>query len=501
MADDANEADDRWLRYLSGPAGRRVVAVAGVLEGGARRDWALRLLRPVLAADPGAPGAVTAAVERALAPHRGSPQMRRKGLRMLRAMLRADGERDAWLRVLPRQLRREPEPLRRQRHVVEEDCLPAPAPTDPPWLADVLRGIARHESTAHWRTSASFRQTMYMVRHFLRCSGLLDATSAAAFYARVDGLSEEAVRDHCQRFVDALCRTTAAARRYQRVFNLLFLHVFGRITEPVRTLRKRRRTLTLAQLDDILSQTTVRSRTLAADGDADAAADRGRDHFTPAEVDRLLDASRAAPRDRLMIVLLLVTGLRRRGLLNIRTLDIADPPAAGGGGGWRARTVSSTLTKGLRVHRFRLTASARLAVEAWLNTPERDGGRPDHPSPFLFPSGCTDNGALSPSALARAFKAVCRRAGLGGDRRSHLHAMRHTHAHRPHRRSVAPKGAKKNERRRARPAHGRGQRRPRRPGQPGARQHPDDGAVRARNGGGRAANGEDAAVLGPGFLF
>jgi integrase len=200
------------------------------------------------------------------------------------------------------------------------------------------------------------------------------------------------------------------------VFNLLFVRVWRKRTEPFRAFAKRKRLKSLEELDAELSESS---------GHGGGA--RGRDHWTEAELTALRDAAGDHPRDAMIVTLLLMTGLRRRGLLNVRLDDIAHRDSATGR--WVAETAAHTLTKGLHQHHFRLTDEAARAVERYLNTPEARGGRPRSPSCFLLPSGCTDNGQLSPTALTRAFKRVCARAGFAGDPRAHLHSMRHTHAH------------------------------------------------------------------------
>lgn len=96
---------------------------------------------------------------------------------------------------------------------------------------------------------------------------------------------------------------------------------------------------------------------------------------------------------------------------------------------WVALSTGNTLTKGLHTQPFRIHSSLRTHAEAWLNTDEKDGGRPRGPSPFLLPSAQTDNGQMSPSTLGRIFTDICKAAGFGGDPRVHPHAMRHSFAH------------------------------------------------------------------------
>jgi integrase/recombinase XerD len=149
------------------------------------------------------------------------------------------------------------------------------------------------------------------------------------------------------------------------------------------------------------------------------------DHYTQPETDRLLAAAaERGLRDHLVVALLTTTGLRRRGLLNIRVADVAK--RTDDGGAWRSDVAGRTREKGGKIRSFPIFPSVQCALERWLNT---EGGRPGGPSPYLFPSGTGDAGQLSPSALSRAFRRVCRHAGLA-DHRAHLHSLRHSCAHR-----------------------------------------------------------------------
>lgn len=169
-----------------------------------------------------------------------------------------------------------------------------------------------------------------------------------------------------------------------------------------------------------------------AASDEDWGATNGEDNFEPHEIDRLLcAAAKHSPRANLALHLLFSTGLRRQGVLNIRVADVADDSNP-----WNALPIGSTLTKGRRRHEFILEPPVATCLEAWLNTTEEEGGRPLTPSPFLFPSGSNDSGQMSTTALSNLFKEVCRAAGFVTDpraprfdRRTHLHATRHSYAH------------------------------------------------------------------------
>ena len=258
-----------------------------------------------------------------------------------------------------------------------------------------------------------------MVHRFLRCSGLLDFEDFDAFRRHLATLSAEVVRDTCAAFTDRLCTSTQSAHAYVRVFNLLFVDVFGVVPHRFTVPRRKHRIISLQELDDMLST--------ASSGRLDGRMPRT-DHYTQPETERLLAAAaRLGLRDHLAVALLVTTGLRRRGLLNIRVADVAT--RAVDDGVWQSDVAGRTREKGGKTRSFPIFPSVQCALERWLNTAAANGGRPPGPSPYLFPSGTGDAGQLSPSALSRAFRQVCGHAGLA-DHRAHLHALRHSCAHR-----------------------------------------------------------------------
>lgn len=85
---------------------------------------------------------------------------------------------------------------------------------------------------------------------------------------------------------------------------------------------------------------------------------------------------------------------------------------------WVVLPFGQTLTKGNKSLRFQIQPVQRRDIDAWLNTPEENGGRPRGPSPFLLPSASLDNGQMSVSTLTRIFKQICKRAGFTNDPRA-----------------------------------------------------------------------------------
>lgn len=207
------------------------------------------------------------------------------------------------------------------------------------------------------------------------------------------------------------------------VINHAFHRVWGILpNKACKHTRKRK----IVHLEDVADQ-YLSASTASGSGREDSRMD----YFTEAELKVIRDAAGTGPdaiRDSLIVCLLETTGLRRTGVLNIQTRDVAD--TSDHTGRWVALFSGCTLTKGRKQHRFMLHATLRRCIEAWLNTPECEGGRPVTPSPFLLPSQKRDQGQMSTTRLSNIFKCVCERAGFAPtDRRCHLHAMRHSCAH------------------------------------------------------------------------
>ena len=173
-----------------------------------------------------------------------SHRVRVRALRQIRRALIARGP--PWSTVanaLPRRVMRgilkyKPDPLLRQRRIIEEDAIPARIAT--PWVREMLRFILHHPvqgfvgenpqplaiKNGGWRTSATAHQCLSMVHRFTRCSGLLNFPDFAAFRRHIAQMSTEAIRDMCALFADRLCASSKSAHAYVRVFNMLFVDVF-----------------------------------------------------------------------------------------------------------------------------------------------------------------------------------------------------------------------------------------------------------------------------------
>ena len=408
------------------------------LEGGNRIAWGLNLMQALCESTPGEVGnphnlpkdreGMRQMLKPIIEPM--SPQMRSKALRFLRALLAADAMLADIHAALPRYWRVEEAPvLARQMRIINTDCLPKG--TYKPWVEELWRDVLSENRDRAWHTSATAKQELSMCHKFLRSTGWLDMefknlTEFKCFL--VDTVSTQRLLDIANQFVDTLCHNDASAKRYRHIFRLLFVRQWRCISDEdfkssvMSRCRKRVRDIErpedLAALSEHSASTNVSQLMRHADREF---------HFTSEEESRLRAAC-VDIRDRLVLDLLITTGLRRRGLLNVTISNVADRDV---GGRWIARDRGMTLTKKRRAHTFLLHYPAKQAIENWLNTAEDQGGRPNTASAFLLPSSKTDDGQLSVSALSHAFKMMCERAGIPkSSGKCHLHALRHTHAHR-----------------------------------------------------------------------
>lgn len=290
------------------------------------------------------------------------------------------------------------------------------------WMKELFCDVMKTKK-ARWKTSATGRQEISMLHKFLRATGWasLEFEGLASFRNYVAReVTENQIVETCMGFLDKFCAEQASRRRYQHIFRLFFVAYLEKVSKERfhaivdATIPEYE---TLADLDERLSASTCH----------DGNTGDNRKYFTQEEVDRLLQAQHRII-DRLVVAMLETTGLRRRGLVNVRISDVATRDVSTGR--WTAGEFGKTLTKGAKWHDFKLFPLARGCIDAWLNSSPKFGGRPPSPSLFLLPSARTDDGQMSVSMLTRLFKACCLRAGLENSTRCHLHAMRHYHMQR-----------------------------------------------------------------------
>jgi integrase len=125
--------------------------------------------------------------------------------------------------------------------------------------------------------------------------------------------------------------------------------------------------------------------------------------FTPIEVRNLYSMTTKGSPDRLLLVILLTTGLRVGGVKNLRTDCIA--PGSG-----------STIEKGGRVHQFSICSELQTELTVHI---ERFGGS----SMYIFPSRQSLLFPCTTAKLQKRFRLICHRAGI---EQANVHRTRHT---------------------------------------------------------------------------
>ena len=163
----------------------------------------------------------------------------------------------------------------------------------------------------------------------------------------------------------------------------------------------------------------LRKRRLDAAVCTDEDAD-GRDvHRISAEHLELLYAeARKDPRDELLFMLMLTTGLRIAGAAQILTRNVASIK----NGAYEMKNQGKTKEKGNKLACFVMCPKVRELMHTWLTR-----HRPADEGPYVFPSAA-QGGHLSTDCIRSRFQRLCRNCGLEG-REFHPHALRHTNAH------------------------------------------------------------------------
>lgn len=415
-----------WRAHIEAGAPSVYAAFLGAAEGregGARVAWALNLMQSLCqelagSDDPASLPEDASMLLRGMQTvvHGFSQQMQRKALVFVRAMLATVPALSRVLRAFPVRLRSTVDPVHRQRRLVEEDAFPKGIRGT--WVVGCMRKIIDNPISSAWRTSKSARQILSMVHHFLHSTKLLDHKSYEEFECHIKGLSADGAKEICQEFCEKHCHNEKGARRYARIQNIVFHHVWSVMPQPIKATRVRRRFRTLAEVDEALSDSSAHGR--AANDDHEI------HYLTEAQCRALEAAARGSLRDHLLVRLLLTTGLRRQGVANIRICNVASWDEEKQH--WVMDKAGETLEKGGKRRSFPLYEDVQGLLDQWLNGPG-PGARPPSPSGYVFPSAVTNNGQISTDTLRLGFRSVCRRAGIP-KHLSHLHAMRHTCAHR-----------------------------------------------------------------------
>ena len=139
------------------------------------------------------------------------------------------------------------------------------------------------------------------------------------------------------------------------------------------------------------------------------------------ELDALYNASKSdtSVRDELFLLLLITTGMRVGGLINIMLEHIATI----NGSDVVVKKYGRTIEKGNKWFSFNLTPQVQSLIKIWI-LQERKAIS----SPYLFPSSRGVDGHIISGTVRYAFLNMCKRAGLSGDH-LHIHSLRHSFAH------------------------------------------------------------------------
>ena len=137
--------------------------------------------------------------------------------------------------------------------------------------------------------------------------------------------------------------------------------------------------------------------------------------FTPKEIQSIMDAA-ISTRERLVVLLLITTGLRIGGLCRLRSTCRAD------WGHEIPMDALSTVEKGNRPRTIILLAPVRLLLARYY--------REDRPpvTPLVFPSATDPHRSIHPTNMWKILRDVFRRAQVTG-RHAHPHTFRHTYVH------------------------------------------------------------------------
>jgi integrase len=398
------------------------MGVLSKFEGGLRISWGLNLMRNLclFLTNSEDPAELPDDAQRLLEGMKHvtdgwTPQMKRKAVYFVKCMLESEDSLVRIRRAFPLCLRTCVDPLQRQRQLVSQDVIPKSVRGT--WVADLMNKIMSHPVSVSWRTSKSANQNLKTVHALLRAMGLLDHNSLDEFEKFLSAQSPDELRQKCDNYNSHLCSTKSRVKQCTRIQNIIFHHVWALFPNPIKTVGFRKRMRTLEELDDELSNSTGRG---VEGNDKDVL------FLSSEQCTALIRACNDMLCDMLIVKLLLTTGLRRKGVVNIRIQDVAqwnDEKQS-----WDVDKAGKSLEKGGKTRSFPLYTDVQELIDRWLNG-KSDDCRPKTPSRYLFPSSKTNNGQMSPETLGNKFQKICVRAGIPKPL-THLHVMRHTCAHR-----------------------------------------------------------------------
>jgi integrase/recombinase XerD len=139
--------------------------------------------------------------------------------------------------------------------------------------------------------------------------------------------------------------------------------------------------------------------------------------FSPQELDRIYEVSCETTREELIFSLLITTGMRIGGLVNIKVSDICDIIC----NDYVIKNTGRTIEKFNKWFSFVLTDRVKYLLHDWLKS-----YRPATDSPYLFP-GKGKRQSMTTHHVRDIFKAICTRAGVTGPH-VHPHSLRHSFA-------------------------------------------------------------------------
>lgn len=120
--------------------------------------------------------------------------------------------------------------------------------------------------------------------------------------------------------------------------------------------------------------------------------------------------------DKLVFMLLMTTGMRVGGLINIKISHVCKI-----GNKINVFNYGRTLEKNNKWMEFIITEDTKRLIAEWVIN-KRKGN-----SEYLFPSSSTNSGHISTNMVRSRFKKICEGIGLHGPH-LHLHSIRHTYA-------------------------------------------------------------------------
>jgi len=136
------------------------------------------------------------------------------------------------------------------------------------------------------------------------------------------------------------------------------------------------------------------------------------------ELDRIYIEASKNTLDELVFLLLITTGMRIGGMLNIKIPHICTT----NGNEIKVFNTGRTLEKGCKWFDFVINDRVKELIIKWM-TNERRGG-----TDYLFSSSRNSGRNIASITMRVRFKRLCERAGLSGPH-LHLHSLRHSYAH------------------------------------------------------------------------